>query len=321
MPPASLHWTRLLPQGFIRLILLLACATAAPANERTSPRMLLLDGAKAGPNRVVVVGERGAIFLSSDNGETWNAVPSGTSETLTGVAFSDDNHGWAVGHGGIVLATRDGGLSWRRELKDESVQTSFLDVVTLDEHTVVIVGAFGAIRATPDSGISWTTPDVPDNEPHLNRILVDPKGALWAVGEAGTVLTSKDRGVTWSSLASPEPAVSLYGAQFVGSGVLLVHGLRGHLYRITLADNTWERVPNEHPVMLSASCRLATGDILFAGAARWFLISSDEGKTVRRIRLPATTAVAELIRLPYRRVLALGEAGLTLVDLDERSAP
>jgi photosystem II stability/assembly factor-like uncharacterized protein len=74
------------------------------------------------------------------------------------VAFSDDNHGWAVGHGGVVLATRDGGLSWRRELKDESVQTSFLDVVALDEHTVVIVGAFGAIRATPDSGISWTTP-------------------------------------------------------------------------------------------------------------------------------------------------------------------
>jgi photosystem II stability/assembly factor-like uncharacterized protein len=155
----------------------------------------------------------------------------------------------------------------------------------------------------------------------LNRILVDPRGALWAVGEAGTILTSTDRGVTWSARASPDASVSLYGAQFVGSGVLLVHGLRGHLYRITLADSTWEQVPNEHPVMLSTSCRLATGEYLFAGAARWFLISSDEGKSVRRIRLPVTTAVAELIRLPYRRVLALGEAGVTLVDLDERSAP
>ncbi len=283
--------------------------------------MLLLDGAKAGPNRVVVVGERGAIYITPDNGETWTAVPSGTSETLTAVAFSDDSHGWAVGHGGMVLATRNGGLSWRRELQDESVQTSFLDVVALDERTVVIVGAFGAIRTTPDGGISWTTPSIPDNEPHLNRVVVDPRGTLWAVGEAGTILTSTDRGGTWSSRAPPEPSVSLYGAQFVGSGVLLVHGLRGHLYRFTLSDNTWEQVPNEHPVMLSTSFRLATGEILFAGAARWFLISSDEGKTVRRIRLPVTTAVAELIRLPYRRVLALGEAGATLVDLDERSAP
>ncbi|SEQ57456.1 KAP family P-loop domain-containing protein, partial [Solimonas aquatica] len=39
---------------------------------------------------------------------------SGTSATLTSVHFVDDQHGWAVGNGGTILATADGGLSWKR---------------------------------------------------------------------------------------------------------------------------------------------------------------------------------------------------------------
>ena len=35
-----------------------------------------------------------------------------TSVTLTAVRFADAQHGWAVGHGGVILATQDGGEQW-----------------------------------------------------------------------------------------------------------------------------------------------------------------------------------------------------------------
>ena len=45
-------------------------------------------------------------------GDGWNAQSSGSSARLTGVAFPDATHGWAVGEGGAILATTDGGATW-----------------------------------------------------------------------------------------------------------------------------------------------------------------------------------------------------------------
>ena len=55
------------------------------------------------------------VFHTSDAGRTWNAAATGTSLPIHGLAFADDRHGWAVAALGTILATDDGGLSWRRQ--------------------------------------------------------------------------------------------------------------------------------------------------------------------------------------------------------------
>ena len=48
-----------------------------------------------------------------DAGNSWRALISGTSNTLSGVAFTaDGQNGWVVGDGGTILVTHDGGNSW-----------------------------------------------------------------------------------------------------------------------------------------------------------------------------------------------------------------
>lgn len=308
---------------WVRLVLVcsLAVTTLARAAAGPAPRMLLLDGARAGAESIVVVGERGTISVSKDEGETWTAAVSSTPETLTGVAFADSRTGWVVGHGGVVLATHDGGTSWVRSLADEPVETSFLDVAVLDARTVIAVGAFGTLRTSHDGGATWTRPAVPENEPHLNRILVDPKGIVVVVGEAGTVLVSTDRGITWSARLDIESQASFYGVLALPEGGLIVHGLRGHVFRRSRAGAPWESVPLSHPVMFATSCRLDSGELLFAGAARWVFVSRDQGRSLQRLELPLVTAVAELIPLRHRQVLALGEAGVTRLSLPEGVKP
>lgn len=57
----------------------------------------------------------GLVFLgcTQDDGEMeWQQIESGTEAHLYGVHFVDAKHGWAVGSGGIVLKTTNGGLKW-----------------------------------------------------------------------------------------------------------------------------------------------------------------------------------------------------------------
>src|SRR5690606_15659185 len=98
---ASIH-TSLLPQ---------TPGLAETTAQAEPPRHVFLDLAWAG-EAVVAVGENGQIWRSTDQGETWSAVPSGTDVLLTSVAFSTATNGWAVGHLGTVLRTQDGGRTW-----------------------------------------------------------------------------------------------------------------------------------------------------------------------------------------------------------------
>ena len=317
---------RVSPTGFrddsgIRLFMVFLSLVALGVAKPAPARSLLLDGALVGGSTVVAVGERGAIISSSDSGVSWKSLPSPTKETLTGVSFADDQVGWVVGHGGTVLATTGGGQTWTRQLLTESVDTSFLDVLALDARTAIAIGAFGTTRLTRDGGQTWAAPTPIDQEPHLNRIVQDLRGALWIAGEAGTLLTSSDRGESWSPAETVGYEGSLYGLLPLPEGGLLVHGLRGHLFLREKQRGSWQASQVEQPVMLAASCRLRTGVILMAGAARWFFISHDQGRSFSRLPLPVTSAVAELLEMPDGGILALGEAGAIRLEIPTSSPP
>ena len=51
----------------------------------------------------------GASFFVSGGDGGWFRQTSGSSSALCGVTFSDAAHGWAVGEGGAIRATTNGG--------------------------------------------------------------------------------------------------------------------------------------------------------------------------------------------------------------------
>ena len=55
------------------------------------------------------------VFFTPDAGRTWSAAPTGITVPLRAIAFADDQHGWAVGQLGTILATSDGGQTWQRQ--------------------------------------------------------------------------------------------------------------------------------------------------------------------------------------------------------------
>jgi photosystem II stability/assembly factor-like uncharacterized protein len=65
-------------------------------------------------NHFWVVGRPGSLMLHSpDRGATWEIVRTGQTLPLNGIFFQNDQRGWAVGELGTILATTDGGKTWK----------------------------------------------------------------------------------------------------------------------------------------------------------------------------------------------------------------
>ncbi|HUY33452.1 MAG TPA: YCF48-related protein [Pirellulales bacterium] len=66
--------------------------------------------------RVWIAGSPGTKVLhSADGGRTWEAFSTAQNLPIHGLSFADNLHGWAVGALGTILATDDGGRTWRRQ--------------------------------------------------------------------------------------------------------------------------------------------------------------------------------------------------------------
>jgi photosystem II stability/assembly factor-like uncharacterized protein len=124
------------------------------------------------------------------------------------------------------------------------------------------------------------------------------------------MLRSTDRGTTWSAIRTPYDG-SLYGILPLGPQSLLVHGLRGRVYRSEDDGATWQPVATDQRVLFATSVRLRSGVIVLAGQARWFAVSRDGGQSLTSWSPGLTTGVAQLIEAPDGTLLAFGEDGVT----------
>ncbi len=62
-------------------------------------------------NIIWAVGNVGTILKSIDSGNSWELVNSGTTKNLQDITFIDKNNGWVVGDDGIILYTKNGGVT------------------------------------------------------------------------------------------------------------------------------------------------------------------------------------------------------------------
>lgn len=292
--------------AFLCAALVLGCISLVAAQNGP-----LLLGAAHTANGIIVVGERGTVMRSVDAGETWSAIGTPATATLTAVSFAPDGqHGWAVGHDAVVLATNDAGATWHIAWRGENLEDSFLDVCAVNENTIIAVGAYGFAEKSVDGGATWRRLHVQDDDSHLNRITRNAQGVLYIAGERGTLLRSNDQGDTWESIASPYDG-SFYGILPLSSGSLLAYGLRGHIYRSDDAGENWQEIESNSHALLAAACQLHSGEIVLAGQSRTLLVSKDSGTSFTASPQRLTTAIAFLIEVQDGVVLALGEAGAT----------
>jgi photosystem II stability/assembly factor-like uncharacterized protein len=171
------------------------------SRQRVPTRHLLLGASFVDARTGWLSGGGLTILSTTDGGATWLAgtvyAPADstnaqqfatTSRRLNAVSFADARTGWAVGAGGAVFSTSDGGRTWRPQ--SSGVVSDLSDVKFLDRAEGWAVGGEGTVLHTTDGGRTWKAEARQTNHA-LERLFFFGRKRGWAVGFGGTVVAFK----------------------------------------------------------------------------------------------------------------------------------
>ena len=307
------------PSCIIGMICLLIAtmAPAAVAAETFSlpyplaPKSLLLGAAKAGED-LLIVGERGHVLRSTDHGKSWQQIIVPSRATLTAVSFADHLHGLAVGHDLTILRTEDGGRSWQLIHQDQDEQPPFLDVLFIDKHLALAIGAYGTFFISTDRGLSWEQRWIAEDDLHLNAI-ARIGDLIFIAAEAGMLYRSDDGGETFEEL-DPGYEGSFFGLLPTANDSLLLFGLRGNLFRSDDEGESWYQLDTDTDAGLNSGVQLADGTLLIAGLSGTLLRTTDHDDfQITAYQEPDRKGFNKLLETAEGRVLAIGDFGVTLL--------
>jgi len=95
------------------------------------------------------------ILLLNQGAEAqWILQSSFTNNNLYDIEFYNRNTGWAVGDGGTILKTTNGGTNWNN-VPNPAVGKPLSSIHIVDSNVCYVVGWFETIIKTTDGGTSW----------------------------------------------------------------------------------------------------------------------------------------------------------------------
>lgn len=128
---------------------------------------------------VWVVGAGGTMYRY--DGRAWLRINSGVNVDLRDIAMYGGSFGYAVGSGGTIIRTLDGGISWTRLSTGITVHVRSIVIYSLEIAWAVCDG--GIVLQTLDGGASWQSISIGSDDV-LSIDFID--GAGWVFGASGT---------------------------------------------------------------------------------------------------------------------------------------
>lgn len=322
-----------------------------PSAAGTFNRQATMSSVARHGDRLVAVGPRGVIALSTNDGKDWTPVASPVQADLVSVKFTDARTVWAVGHDAVALRSTDGGNTWRRMLDGRLLltlmrshypqaggndamaklraeverwagqsaspgvlPTPFLDVSFTDAQEGFLVGAFGLLLYTADGGEHWTPwMERAENERGFHLYAVGGHGGQrYIAGEQGTLLKLDRQAQRFVRIKTP------YEGSFFGldarPGRLIAFGLRGNAWLSPDEGQQWQKLATGIEAGLVAAVSLPDDRLVLISQAGHVLSVSADGRNAEPLQSPY---VAEVLgAAPSGRaslVLALAN-GLRVVE-------
>lgn len=207
--------------------------------------------------------------------QEWEAQISGTTETLLGVDFINDERGWAVGFNGTLLHTSDGGETWTPQISN--TPNNLYSINFVSEQRGWATGAFGKIIHTTNGGEQWLN-QVSGTTNDLNSVYFVDNQRGWVVGTGGTILHTTNGGTTWTPQSSGV-SQTLWDVTFIDSQTGWISGAGGQVLHTTNGGTTW--IPQASGVTVTLyGIDFNTADIGWAvGSAGTILYTNDGGTT------------------------------------------
>lgn len=310
---------------------------------------VLLSVTRAGKS-LVAAGERGIILTSDDNGLNWMQASVPTSVNLTTLKFIDDNNGWAIGHMGLILNTKDGGKTWQKQLdgiqaaelavnsvvgsdnkraiKEANYLVSdgpdkpFFDLAMEENGYGIAIGAFNLAFVTHDYGETWHyfSPNINNTlNLHLHQINKVNQGYV-IFGEQGLILYSNDNGQSFDKLKSPYSG-TWFGMLVTSSGSWIAYGLKGNIYISHNQGENWSKIQSNTEASISAATQLRDGTVILATQAGTLLAGSDHSDSFKVINQLPGFPVTSMVESDSGDLIITGLRGVINVNNNALKSP
>lgn len=287
-----------------------------------------LNGADIESDVLLSVGEGGAVVVSKDDGATWLKKNSGVTRELLDVFAISKTKAVAVGKGGVIIQTTNGGDAWTRVTPTGlSAAESVYDlhaVVFPSSSVGYAVGGNSLVLKTTNGGSTWNkivSPSFSGASVSLNDVVTASSSKIWVVGDSGAIAVSSNGGKTWTNQSS-NTSNDLLAIAFVDSKRGFVVGADRTLLKTTNAGATW--------VSVQASGLANDDDIndivfgtgssgMLTGASGTMLETNDKGDTWSLMPSSASSEIRGLIQTTKNARWGFGAGGV--VYMYDSSAP
>lgn len=233
-----------------------------------------------------VVGAKGTLLESHDDGKTWTRRQLGDPvepRDLYSVRFAPDRKtGWIVGENGTIFRTKDGGRNWEKQ--ESPIKDSLFKVAVMSTEAACAVGANGILLCTENGGSTWAVNHFMDFT--FFDVAFAPKTGAWAVGDYKTVLFSSDNGKNWQLQSGgkrvfTEPPNFAVAFSPSGDGVLVALGPA--IQETQNSGQSWQSFPltETKQVYVAAAVEGTNGSEFWIAGSEGFLSDIGNGKSSR----------------------------------------
>ena len=303
-----------------------AAATDVPVTWRGDAA--LHDAQFVGSQVGIAVGAHGAVWKTGDGGLTWTNVPCPTNCSLQSACFLTDKIGWVAGsetspftgqESGVLLATQDGGQTWRSLSDGPLPPIIHIKFFGTDEGVMAARATShvpSGVMKTADGGKTWTPVDGVADGPWRTACFIDPEMGFVAGSLGRLSLVGGEQ-----LFASKLPAQGLRSIRAIKMGVNdsgWLAGDGGLLLRTTNGGIVWDAPRTALPEELRTSMDFRAvemrGESVWLAGAPGSVIwhSANAGQTWQRFLTGQSTPINSIRFMNDAAGIAVGELGVVL---------
>jgi len=265
------------------------------------------------------VGDFGTVLQSTDGGQTWSGLPSGTTSNLSIVQELDPNT-VIVGGGCALRESTNGGATFTPMPinPSDTVCGSDLAAISFSSATTgYVLLQSGQVLSTTNGGATVTAKTrvpLPGAARATGLTFTSPTTGF-ATTSAGAIEQTTDGGNSWTQVSSTFQ--TLNGIEFVNPQTAFAFGASNTLLKSTDGGVTWTKAPLTMPSpafenLSGIACTSATQCLISTDTSA-LILTSDGGQTGSLVT-PADQTLTSVAFTTGAGVVAVGTAGTIVLS-------